>query len=355
MAEPIFWTSFVFIAYIYFGYPVLLILWRRLARRTVRKAYWEPSVSLVIAAHNERDNIERKIANCLDSDYPRDRMQIIVSLDAPTDGTESLAQRYANRREVEIIYSRLRKGKVAAINAAVKKAEGQILVFGDARQRLDTNAIRELVANFQDSSVGAVTGELILLDENGKEANDGIGVYWRYEKWLRAMEVEIHSMIGATGAIYAIRRELFKELPEDTILDDVAIPLRALLAGKRTIFDPAARAYDVECTPEMEYRRKVRTLMGNYQLLAQMPELLLPSRNPLFMQFLSHKVGRLFVPYFLAALFLANLFLLSGFYLVFFVLQITWYFLACVGSIVSSQSHRHMPHALAVGTSEKRA
>jgi cellulose synthase/poly-beta-1,6-N-acetylglucosamine synthase-like glycosyltransferase len=228
------------------------------------------------------------------------------------------------------------RGKAAALNAAVAEARGEIVVFADARQRLDRSAVRELVANFSDPSVGAATGELILCDETGKEASDGVGLYWKYEKKIRSMESRIHSLCGATGAIHAIRREMFEPLPEDTILDDMLIPMRILVSGKRVVLDPAARAYDrVAAVQQVEYSRKVRTLTGNYQLMALMPELLLPWRNPVFFQFISHKVGRLLMPYCLVALLLSNFFLLHGVYRISLLLQTAWYLSALVGFAIA--------------------
>jgi cellulose synthase/poly-beta-1,6-N-acetylglucosamine synthase-like glycosyltransferase len=218
----------------------------------------------------------------------------------------------------------------------VEQTSGSILVFGDARQLLDRSAVRELVANFQDPSVGGVTGELMLVDGSGKESGDAVGLYWRYEKALRSMESDIHSTLGATGALYAIRRELYKPIPVHTILDDVAIPMSVVLGGKRIVFERAARAYDcVDNSTSAEFTRKVRTLTGNFQLLRQMPELLNPWRNPVFSQFVSHKVGRLLVPYFLMLLFLSNPFLQGAAYRGLFVLQCGWYLLAIAGAILT--------------------
>jgi biofilm PGA synthesis N-glycosyltransferase PgaC len=338
MVEAIFWTSLSCIAYVYAGYPLLLVVWRKFAQRPVHKRYQEPSVSLVVAMHNERKNARPKIENCFDLDYPANKLQVIVSLDAPTDGTEALVRDYADRG-VDVVYSPVRRGKAAALNSGVAMATGEVLLFTDARQQFDKSAVRELVANFADESVGSVSGELFLLDEQAKEASDAVGAYWRYEKGLRAMESDIHSVPGASGAIYAIRRELFVPLRPETILDDVVIPMRIVLGGKRAIFDPAAHAYDVASqNPELEYERKTRTLTGNYQLFAQMPELLLPWRNPIFVQLVSHKLGRLLVPYCLAALFISNLFLLHGFYFVVLVCQILWYVLAGAGRSLSTHS-----------------
>jgi cellulose synthase/poly-beta-1,6-N-acetylglucosamine synthase-like glycosyltransferase len=224
------------------------------------------------------------------------------------------------------------------MNSGVAIATGEIVLFADARQRFEKSAVRELVANFADSSVGAVSGELVLLNEQGKEASDAASTYWRFEKALRAMESDIHSVPGATGAIFAIRRDLYTPLSPGTILDDVVIPMRIVLAGKRAVFDPAALAYDAASqSAKSEYRRKVRTLAGNYQLFARMPELLAPWRNPIFVQLVSHKLGRLLAPYCLAALLISNLFLLHGFYLAILAGQTLWYALAGAGWLVATR------------------
>jgi len=299
----------------------------------VRKAPLEPDVTLVIAAFNEKDNIRQKILNCLALDYPREKLQIIVSLDGPTDGTEILALTFASQG-VQLSYSPKRMGKAAAINRAVAKARGSLIVFVDARQILDRNVIRELAANFSDPSVGAVSGELVITGQ-GKSDSGGVGLYWRYETLIRTLESEIHSVVGATGALYAIRRELFKDMPADTLLDDVAIPMTVVLNGGRVILDRSARAFDRPARLEREFERKVRTLTGNFQLIARMPQLLNPWRNPVFFQFISHKVTRLLVPYLLIALLVANLFLLRGGYLVFLGLQAVWYSLALAGFIAA--------------------
>jgi cellulose synthase/poly-beta-1,6-N-acetylglucosamine synthase-like glycosyltransferase len=348
MATIIFWIAFMGVVYVYIGYPLVLMAWCSLARRSVRKRYQEPGVSLIIAMHDELSNVRSKMKNCLELDYPRNKLQVIVSVDASADGTDILLRNYA-LEGVEVVHSSVRKGKAAALNSGVAVATGEILVFTDARQRFDTKAVRELVANFADESVGAVSGELILLDERGRESSEGVGAYWRYEKLLRAMESDIHSVPGATGAIYAVRRSLFRYLPPATLLDDVLLPMKIVLAGHRAIFDPAARAYDVAAeSAECEYRRKRRTLTGNYQLLVEMPELLAPWRNPIFVQFVSHKVGRLLVPYCLAALLISNLFLLSGAYRVALAVQVLWYGMAVVGWLLSlrhAMFHESIPQS----------
>jgi cellulose synthase/poly-beta-1,6-N-acetylglucosamine synthase-like glycosyltransferase len=335
--EGVFWLSFFFVVYVYFGYPAVLLIWKRIGARPVQKQYWEPTVSIVIAAHNERERIEKKLRNCLSLRYPKNKLQIIVSLDGPTDGSEFPVRKYA-AQGVELVHSRQHTGKAGALNRAMRRATGDIVVFADVRQMFDCNAIRELVANCADESVGAVSGELLLMDEGDQESTTDVGLYWRYEKALRSLESQIHSIAGATGAIYAIRRELYEELPEDTLLDDVLTPLRIVLKGKRTVFDADAKAHDiVACCPMAEYGRKVRTLAGNYQLLKQLPESLAPWRNPIFVQFVSHKVGRLLVPWALIALFISNLFILHGVYALTFSMQAAWYIFAGAGYLMSKR------------------
>jgi cellulose synthase/poly-beta-1,6-N-acetylglucosamine synthase-like glycosyltransferase len=337
MAATIFWIALAGVLFVWVGYPLVLMVWGKLARHAVRKGAYEPTVSLVIAMHNEAPNVIAKMNNCRELDYPPEKLQVIVSVDAATDSTLALLSNSAPQG-TEILSSSIRRGKSAAINRGVAAARGEILVFGDAAQRLEHRAIRELVANFADESVGVVSGALILLDENNRESRDGAGIYWRYEKALRAMESDIHSVPGATGAIYAVRRSLFEALPDGSLLDDVVTPMRIVLGGHRAILDSTARAYDAaSCSTECEYRRKTRTLAGNYQLLVEMPELLSPRRNPIFVQFVSHKVGRLLVPYGLAALLISNLFLMHGAYIVTLAAQVLFYSIAAAGRFVTSR------------------
>ncbi len=355
MAKVVFWISASVVFYVYFGYPVLLMIWKRLSPNPVKKGQYEPLVSVVIAARNERENIERKIRNCLSLDYPGNKLEIIISLDAPTDGTAEAVTPWI-RRGVKVLYSPVHRGKAAAITRAVAVANGEVIVFADARQQVHPNAIRALVSNLNDPSIGAVSGELVLIQQNNptsEDAHEALGFYWRYEKWIREMESHIHSAIGATGALYAIRRELFRPIPEGMILDDVFIPMMIVLAGKRVVFEPLARAYDkVACCPQGEFPRKVRTLVGNYQLLRQLPDLSSPRKNPVVFQFISHKLGRLVVQYALVMLFLSNAFLLQGFYLAAFLAQSAWYLLAAAGWLaVGTQSAQHAHKPLALGRS----
>jgi biofilm PGA synthesis N-glycosyltransferase PgaC len=350
--RAVFWFSLALVFYVYLGYPGLLVLWRRMRARPVKKKYWEPTVTVVIAARNEKETIERKLKNCFALDYPRHKLQVIVSLDGPTDGSEFIVWKYVSQG-IEMVHLKQHAGKAAALNRALRRATGEIVIFADVRQMFRRDVIRELTKNFADETVGAVSGELLLMNSGEQEASTDVGLYWRYEKALRSMESQIHSTAGATGAIYAIRRELYEDLPEGTILDDVLTPLRILLKGKRTVFEPTAKAFDsVACCTQAEYGRKVRTLCGNYQLLVHLPQALLPWRNPILIQFLSHKVGRLVVPWALLALFVTNLFLLTGFYAFTFALQAAWYACAAAGFVLSK---REAPAPILIPSEVKRA
>ena len=334
--EILFWLSFIFLVYVLIGYPLLLAGLQKTSARTVYNRAIEPTVTILLVVRNESQLIEKRLRNLFELDYPKEKLQIIVSVDGATDGTEAVVRLYG-MEGVTLVHSSRHAGKAAAINRAMPSATGEVVVFADARQTFGASAVRELVGNFADHRVGGATGELVLLDDLEREDACPVGIYWRYEKWIRSLESRIHSVVGATGAIYAIRRDLFKPLPEDTILDDVMIPMRIVLAGKRVVFDSAATAFDVvSCCPTAEYHRKVRTLAGNYQLFAKTPQILLPFLNPIAWQVWSHKVGRLAAPFAMVVLFLSNAGLVgSGPYTLLFASQSIWYSVALMGYVDS--------------------
>ena len=305
--EWVFWCAAAIVLYAYAGYPALLHLLSRLrSAPAIRKSDITPHVTLVIVVHNEEAQIERKLRNCLALDYPEELLDILVVSDGSLDGTEDIVSRFATRG-VEFLSVSGPSGKAAALNQAVPRAKGDILVFSDVRQELAADAIRELVANFGDPSIGAVSGELHLAPSTDSAAGRGVGLYWRYEKFIRRTESRLDSTVGVTGAIYALRRSLYRALDPCTILDDVAIPMEVVRAGYRVVFERKARAFDhAPDNAEHEYRRKVRTLAGNYQLVVLHPEILYPHRNRLFWQFVSHKLLRPVVPWCLLALMLTS-------------------------------------------------
>jgi poly-beta-1,6-N-acetyl-D-glucosamine synthase len=306
----LFWISALIVGYVYVGYPCLLAAWARIADRRPRRAAFQdgawPSISIVIAARNEAARLPARVANLLEQGYPGRREIIIVS-DGSVDAPErALAPFGPAVRLIDVPAG----GKPLALNAGVAASTGDVLVFADARQRFAPGALAALIRNLADPDVGGVTGELVLDSERGTvdtTVGEGLGLYWKYEKWLRRNESRVWSVLGATGAIYAMRRECWTNLPAATLLDDVLAPMRAVLNGCRVVFEADAIAYDhASADAATESRRKRRTLAGNYQILAQEPRLLLPVVNPVWVQYMSHKVGRLVVPWALVGLFVAT-------------------------------------------------
>jgi len=299
---------------------------------------------VIIAAHNEAARLPSRVINLLGQRYPGP-LDIIVVSDGSTDGTRAALARFADRITVIELP---RGGKPTALNAGVARAAGEIVVFADARQTFSPDAIRELVSNFDDPTVGGATGQLILDCEVSPEAADssiadGVGLYWRYEKWLRRHESRVWSTLGATGAIYALRRELWRPLPSHALLDDVLAPMRVVLAGRRIVFDERAHAFDrVASDGSTESRRKTRTLAGNYQILALEPSLLNPFANPVWTQYVSHKLGRLLVPWALVAALAASAWLARDhwFYMMALMLQLGFYGLAALGGWIESHDRR---------------
>ena len=265
--------------------------------------------------------------------------------DGSTDRTADAVADYLSRGDVRFIEVPA-GGKPLALNAGVAAARGDILVFADARQRFGHAALIELASNFADPEVGGATGELVLDCESGASSSsigDGVGAYWKYEKWLRRHESRIWSTLGATGAIYALRRALWRPLPADTLLDDVLAPMRAVLDGWRVVFEADAMAED-RTAPDAaaEARRKRRTLAGNYLILAQEPRLLIPIVNPVWLQYVSHKVGRLVVPWALIGLFASSVMLArEGWsYALALAAQAAFYALAALGACLDAKA-RH--------------
>lgn len=343
--EWIFWTSVLLLAYAWAGYPLLLRLLARLRPAPIRRAPIEPMVSIVLPVHDEAERIGPRLRNLLDLDYPRDRLEILIGSDGSTDDTVPRLRRAAGPG-VRVWAFPARRGKPAVLNDLVAQARGAIVVFADARQRFETGALRALVAPFADPAVGAAGGELILDGGSGTAVGEGIGAYWRLEAALRRSESLVDSTIGATGAFYAVRRSLLAPIPEDTLLDDVLIPMRVARAGGRVVHEPGARAHDrPPASPGGELARKVRTIAGNFQLFARERWLLLPWRNRLWLQTLSHKGLRLLGPVLLAGALLSSLWLAGRpFYHAAFWGQVSFY----AAALAAAALRRRRPRLLAI-------
>lgn len=327
----VFIVSISIILYTYVGYPLFLAVWGTLRRRRFEKRYQQVPVSIVLAVHNEEDNIRARIENLLHQDYPQELVELIVVSDGSTDRTVDVAEDAGNER-TRILSLKDMQGKAAAVTLGIENASHDIVVFADARQRFAENALAELIAAFCDANIGAVSGELLFVKGDGGDVREGVGLYWKYEKFIRRMESAVDSVVGATGSIYAVRRELAAPLPPHTLLDDLLIPMRVVLQGFRVVFIRSAKAYDkVSKKTSEEFARKVRTLAGNFQAFALEPSLLNPMKNRIFFQMLSHKVMRLFVPYFCVAALVSNIFLEGDFYRTFLICQLLFYGILLLG------------------------
>jgi cellulose synthase/poly-beta-1,6-N-acetylglucosamine synthase-like glycosyltransferase len=368
-----FWLCIATVLYTYAFYPLLIAVIAKLRGHPVRpKGQFTGSVSIVLPFYNEEPFIARRLdelthmlaSTGLDT-------EIIAVSDGSTDRSSIFAQGYTERRvraqhlpngyserrmrilDLPTGYSRRRvrilelpknTGKAEALTRACDVAVGDVIVFADSRQHWAPDALEKLLKNFFDPAVGGVSGDLII--ESGPGLLSGVGRYWQYEKWIRRNESLIHSSAGVTGAISAVRRELFCPIPKRTVLDDVYWPMQVVLQGYRVIHDESALAYDR--LPENagdEFRRKVRTLTGNFQLLTLLPALLLPWRNPIWFQFVSHKVMRLIVPWALLVLFIVSALLPELFYRLALVSQLAFYVLGLMGIRQGGSSNIRMASA----------
>jgi poly-beta-1,6-N-acetyl-D-glucosamine synthase len=358
----VFWLAAALIGYSYLGYPAWLWLRSRWSPRPVRRSSGQtsregsgrssatPAVTAVMVVRNEEAVIAHKLENLLTLDYPQEKLDVVVVSDGSSDRTPAILADYARnsgvpseirtdfrtddrtgaRTRVRSLMKSASEGKAAGLNDAIKLATGEVLLFTDARQHIESGALRLLIENFADPDVGAASGELMLGDPANGETGKGMGLYWRIEKKIRELESASGSVVGVTGAIYCARRTLLDAslLPVDTILDDVLLPMQIVRQGSRVIFDSRARAWDSPNLGEgREFSRKVRTLSGNYQLL-QLAPWLLSSQNAIRFEFISHKLSRLAVPFALLALLIASIFLHQPLYRAALGAQLAFYALS---------------------------
>jgi cellulose synthase/poly-beta-1,6-N-acetylglucosamine synthase-like glycosyltransferase len=323
------------IAWILAGYPVVVWFLSRLRSRPVRKDPVEKTVTAIVAVHNGGHYLAAKLDSLLALDYPGELLDIIVVSDGSTDNTSEIAQSYADRR-VRLLEVP-KGGKCAAYNSAIPQAQGEILFLTDVRQPMDPGSLRYLLESFADETVGAVTGELVILKGDGRNEAD-VGAYWKFECWLRDSLAQIDSMMGASGSFYALRRNLAVPVPPHVLLDDMYLPLKgAFLRGYRLVMERRARAYDLAMPVSTEFRRKVRTLAGNYQLLWELPEMLGP-RNRMWFHYYSYKLGRLALPWLLAGFFLLSFIVMWPLNAVLLSLQIPAWGLALADPIIPAGS-----------------
>lgn len=330
----VFWIGAVLLFHTFIGYPLLInflgkrLGWARCA--APNPGHPPPKVSVVLVVRNEAHRLRDRVLNLLSSHHPADSLEIIVV----SDGSDDQPSARLEGLPVQLIESPRHRGKPACLNDGVAAAAGELIVFADARQSFQPETIPALVSAFSDPLVGAVSGELIIRDSDNGLAT-GVNAYWRMEKAIRLGESGVDSSIGCTGAVYAIRKEAFEPLPHDTILDDVVCPMRIALKGLRVRFEPDAPAFDPQpLDPDTEKRRKRRTLAGNFQMLFRHPSWLLPWKNRLFLQLLSHKYLRLAAPLLLLLTLVSSILLAwrgSTFFTVASAAQVAFYLLAAIG------------------------
>jgi cellulose synthase/poly-beta-1,6-N-acetylglucosamine synthase-like glycosyltransferase len=330
LAKTLFWIGAATLAYAYILYPLYAWLAARRHPQSQRFSPGPRNISVLLAVRNEAANIQRRLAELTHMMAAHDACsELIIISDGSTDATATIAEQFASNN-VRLVRWDQNRGKAAAVTYAASLARHEILVMADGRQRWASDALARMLENFDDPSIGAVSGELVLEERPGTLA--GVGLYWKFEKWLRRQESRHYSQVGVTGAIAAVRRSLFRPIPDGMILDDVYWPMQVVLQGYRVIHDGRAIAFD--SLPEStggELRRKVRTLVGNFQLAAAMPELLAPWRNPAWLAFVSHKMLRLAAPWAMLGVLLGSA-LASGYiYRVVFAGQLVGLIIALTG------------------------
>lgn len=306
MSAWLFWLSIIGIAYTYAGYPLLLSILVFFRPGLPVYPSFTPYITLLIAAYNEEAVIKQKLENSLTLDYPADHIQILVAADGSDDNTIKIVKSFA-RRGVELSFNPQRKGKMYAINQAMGKARGEIIVFSDANNLYEKKALRALAAPFSDFKVGAVIGAKIIQSGDGV-LGDSEGAYWKYESWIKKQETRLGYCTGSVGEILAIRKNNFELPPENIINDDFYILMGLIRKGYRTIYVPQARSIErVSHTAKDEIIRRTRIIAGRYQAIALAPHIL-PWRHPLVVwQVISHKFLRPLVPFGMILAFLTNL------------------------------------------------
>jgi glycosyltransferase involved in cell wall biosynthesis len=290
MTLLLFWAALTIVAYTYILFPFLLMARALCMPRPVRSAPITPRVSMIVCAHNEAESIGRKLDNILSLDYPRDRLEVVIASDGSTDGTDEIVGRC---REVRLL-SLPRRGKIPTLNAAVSAATGEILVFSDANSMYPPDAIRALVRPFADAGVGGVAGDQRYL-RAGKGMNAGAGerTYWSLDRRMKEWQSRAGSATSATGAIYAIRRSLFREVPPG-VTDDFAVSTGVVAQGYRLVFSREAVAFEpVASSERREFGRKVRIITRGLHGVVARRQLLNPFRHGFYaVQLFSHKVLR---------------------------------------------------------------
>lgn len=346
------WMSVAIIFYAFLGYGIILYLLVLLKRTLGIKASaeqpgFEPPITLVIPCFNEADIMEGKIANCRELDYPSSKLSLVFITDGSTDHFEELLGRHP---DIRLLHENRRAGKTAAENRAMLFIETPIVIFSDANTLLNKEAMRNIVKHFADEKVGCVSGEKrILTDEADSASAAGEGIYWKYESLLKKLDSELYSAVGAAGELVAFRTKLYKDLPEDTLLDDFMQSMQMAAAGYKIVYEPEAYAAETaSANVKEELKRKIRISAGGWQSMKRLSGTLRFFKTPLlYFQYVSHRVLRWSVtPFLLILVFLLNIPLAleeSFFYRLMIVAQILFYGAAVAGYILENRKIRFKP------------
>jgi poly-beta-1,6-N-acetyl-D-glucosamine synthase len=351
-AKILFWFSLFIITYSYIGYGILLFFLTRIKLLFVQArvqsdsiGVFEPEVTLIVAAFNEEDCIEEKIRNTLLLDYPRQLIKFIIITDGSTDQTALIAGRYS---EVQVLHQPQRRGKVAAMNRAMQFVSTPYVISSDANTSLNRDCIRQIVKHYQDPKVGGVAGEKKLISSvQDGAAGVGEGLYWKYESFLKKMDSQLYSVVGAAGELFSFRSDLFGNTREDMIIEDFVQSLEICLKGYVIRYEPGAFATE-DSSPSMkeEEKRKIRICAGAFQAMIHLRALFNIFKYPvLSFQFISHRVLRWTIcPLCVVFLFLSNAVIVltkpSQLYILFFAIQVFAYALAFTGWLFAHRNIR---------------
>ncbi len=304
----LFWISLAALLYIYFGYPLLVWLLAGMFGREAMRQPVTPSVSFVIPAYNEERHIEAKLRNTLTLDYPREQLEIVVASDGCTDHTDEIVKRFESQG-VKLFTVSKNLGKSLMLSRTVPQLHGELVVFSDASSQVEPDALRKIAQPFADPKVGCVCG-LYRLKGGDNVRAEGEGLYWKYETFIKRQESRLHSILGAHGAFYAIRRHLFNRLEATAINDDYLIPMRIVGQGYRAVYEPSAVAWELESSSAQgEFARRLRIAAGNCQQVIELRGMLNPLRGWVAFSFFSHKLLRTIAPVFMVSLFLTTFWL----------------------------------------------
>ncbi len=341
--QYIFWIGLAILVYTYLGYGLLLwaiVSFRRIFKRNkhVNGNNWEyPEVTHLIAAYNEAEMIESKVKNSLNMNYPRGKMQVLFVTDGSDDNTPYILEKMEG---ITLMHRSERKGKIAAVKRAMEVVNTPVCVFSDANTLLNPEAIQRIVRHFSDPGVGAVAGEKrIFIPEQSAANSAGEGIYWKYESFLKRLDSELNSVVGAAGELFAIRTDLLPQIPTDTIIEDFYLTVSIAMDGYKVVYEPEAYAMETgSASVEEEFKRKVRICAGGFQAMSRLSTLFNPVKYGwLTFQFVSHRALRwTLAPLSLLIVLFSNIFLaiqVSHIYIPLLICQLGFYILSTIGYV----------------------